>query len=143
MAREPGAGLDLLFWAALRLVPDLMTETLLATDRAVVAAASPAEQARVRAIREAILPVSRRRAGLLMDARATTTPPGFDLSAIRAPTLAVSCEDDRFGTAVAARVIAAEVPGAELIVYPDGGHVWVGRNDQLFADIAGFLRRVL
>jgi 2-hydroxy-6-oxonona-2,4-dienedioate hydrolase len=57
--------------------------------------------------------------------------------------LALSLEDDRFETLAAARHIAASVPGAELAHYPTGGHVWVGRNSEVFADVDRFLSRHL
>jgi pimeloyl-ACP methyl ester carboxylesterase len=60
----------------------------------------------------------------------------------RAPTLAVSAEDDRFGTAAAARHIAATVPQARLLMFESGGHVWVGHDAELFEAVASFLRDV-
>ena len=56
---------DFLFWSAISAFPDQITETLLATDAALVHAASPDERARVRAILRSILPVSARAKGLL------------------------------------------------------------------------------
>ena len=61
------------------------------------------------------------------------------LETIRAPTLALSLEDDRFETLAAARHIAAMVPGARLASFPTGGHVWVGRNNEVWAAVDGFL----
>lgn len=130
---------DFLFWSAIVTLPDTLTATLLATDPALVAAASAAEQKRVKDILWSILPVSRRAQGLLNDAVLAGNPVPMALRQITAPTLAVSLEDDRFLTADAARHIAAQVPGAHLIIYPTGGHVWVGREAQLFGDIAAFL----
>jgi len=130
---------DLLFWAGLRFARDHMIASLLATDPALVQAATPEEQARVDAILHGILPVGAKSRGLLNDARLAGDPAPLDLGAIRAPTLAVSVEDDRFGTAAAARHIAATVPGAELLVFPEGGHVWVGHDEELLAAMHGFL----
>jgi hypothetical protein len=31
------------------------------------------------------------------------------------------------------------VPGARFVGYPTGGHLWVGRHDELMAEIARFL----
>jgi pimeloyl-ACP methyl ester carboxylesterase len=138
---ERGLRSDVLFWAALRLSRDRMTATLLATDPALVARASPREQARVRAILFGILPVSDRCEGLLNDARWAANPPDLPVAAIAAPTLAISAEDDRFGTADAARHLAATIPGAELLILPDGGHVWVGRDDAVMGAADAFLRR--
>ncbi len=131
---------DLLFWAALGMARDTMIGTILATDPALVSAASAAEQARVGEILSGILPVSRRSRGLMNDARLASDPARSELGRIRARTLAISVEDDRFGTADAARHIAREVPGTRLVVYPTGGHVWVGHDEELFAEIAGFVR---
>ena len=49
------------------------------------------------------------------------------LDSIRVPTLSIS-EDDRFYTIAAARHIAAEVPGAKLVTWPTGGHIYVGHD---------------
>jgi len=137
---ETGLRSDVPVWAAMRLAEDRMIATLLATDPALVHAAAPDEQARVRAILHGILPVSLKYRGLLNDARWAAEPPDFPLAEITAPTLAISAEDDRFGTAAAARHIAAGVPGAELMLLPEGGHVWVGHDAAVMARIAAFLR---
>lgn len=121
-------------------MPDTMIRTLLATDPTLVAAAAPAERERVNEIMRGILPVSARSRGLLNDARLAGDPAEMDLAAIAAPTLAISAEDDFYLTADAARHIAETVPGARLIVYPDGGHVWVGRDEEMSGAIDGFLR---
>ncbi len=116
---EYGLQSDFLFWAGMTLAEDKMIATLLATDPALVRkAASPEEQARVRNILREILPVSARSKGLLNDGLQAGTPPEQKIETIKAPTLAISMEDDRFGTADAARHIAATVPGAELVIYP-------------------------
>jgi pimeloyl-ACP methyl ester carboxylesterase len=134
-------GSDLLFWAMTEVAPGFATRTLLATDPALVAAAGPAEQARVQAILDGILPVSRRSEGLLNDARETGGAV-LDYGAIRVPTLAISLADDLFDTDDGARMLAEAVRGAELVIYPSGGHVWVGREAKLFATIDAFLHRI-
>lgn len=131
---------DFLFWSALSLAPELMIETLLATDAELVRTASYREEERVRDMLWHILPVSRRADGLLNDSRLTRAPGPMELERIAAPTLAISLEDDRFGTADAARHIASAVAGAKLVIYPAGGHVWVGRDRELFAAIDAFLK---
>ena len=130
---------DFLFWLALNTVPDLMIGTMLATDPALVAAATPDERRRVMKIIWDILPVSARSSGLLNDARLASNPAKMDIERITVPTLAISVEDDRFGTAAAARHLAATVPNAELVVYPTGGHVWVGHDAELFGEIDRFI----
>jgi pimeloyl-ACP methyl ester carboxylesterase len=130
---------DFLFWLGMTLGEDAMISTLLATDPELIHRADTAEQARVRSILHGILPVSARALGLLNDGKLAGSHEPMALGTIRAPTLALSLADDRFETLDAARHIAASVPGAELVSFPSGGHVWVGRNDEVFATVEGFL----
>ncbi len=132
-------GSDVLFWAATKLASDPMTRALLATDPAVVEAAGPAEQARVRKILSRILPVSRRARGLRDDTRWAGAPPRYDLAAISAPLLAVSLEDDLYGTSPAAKYTAGQVKDGRLVAFATGGHVWAGREAALWTAVAGFL----
>ena len=132
-------GSDFLFWSALRLMPDVMIGTMLATDPALVAAASPAERARAERIMREILPVSRRTRGLMNDARLSANPAKQEVDRITAPTLAISLEDDRFGTLDGARHLASRVAGARLVTWPTGGHIWIGHDEELFAEIDAFL----
>ncbi len=133
---------DLLFWTAATVARDRLIGTLLATDPALVDAASPEEQARVDAMVESILPVSDRADGLLHDNVQTNRMQEIDFARIEAPTLAISCEDDRFLTAENARFLAQAIPGAEAIVFPTGGHLWVGRNAALFDAVDTLLREI-
>jgi 2-hydroxy-6-oxonona-2,4-dienedioate hydrolase len=109
------------FWASMPLAEDTMFSTFLATDPTLVRQATPEEQKRVRSILHDILPVSARADGLLNDARLAGTPKPMELEAIKARTLAISLEDDRFETLAAARHIARSVIGAKLVTYPIGG----------------------
>ncbi len=134
---------DFLFWAGARLNEAAMVRALLATDSAVWRSADASERRRVRAVLRDILPVSDRAAGFANDAKLAFNPAPQDLEKIRAPTLAVSLEDDRFETAAAARHIATSVAGAELVVYPTGGHIWVGHHGDVFAAVTEFFARHL
>lgn len=131
---------DVLFWTMLKTRPDALMRTLLATEPEVVRAAPASEQARVREILHRILPVSQRRRGLANDMRLAAAIQPQDLAAIRAPVLAVSFADDRYGTLEAAQHLAASAPGARLAAFPSGGHVWAGHDEEMFGLIAGFLR---
>lgn len=131
---------DFLFWAAPRIARDTVIRTLLATPPDVVAAASPAEQARVAQMIDHVLPVSARRPGLVNDAAVTSALPRYELERIAAPTLVVSARDDLFGTFDGARYSAEHIPGARFIGYPDGGHLWVGHHEELMSELSAFLR---
>ena len=131
---------DFVFWALLRTAPELMTRSLLGTPSAVVAAASPAERARVSEILNSILPVTPRRLGLLNDGEVTTHLVRYELERIGAPTLAISVADDLYGTYDVARYTAEQIPGARFLGFASGGHVLVGRQDAVTAELVAFLR---
>lgn len=131
---------DFLFWAAPRVAHSVVVRAILATPPGVVENASADEQARVAEMLEHILPVSARRLGLLNDAAVTSSLHRYDLERITAPTLVISLSDDLFGTFDGARYTAEHVPGARFIGYPSGGHVWVGHQQEVVANIAAFLK---
>jgi pimeloyl-ACP methyl ester carboxylesterase len=133
-------GSDLWFGAALQAAPGFLMRTLLATDPALLASVAPRERERARLILNELMPVSARTRGMLHDARMAGAPTALDLSAIRVPTLVVSAEDDLFGTAGTARTIAGRVPGARLLMLPDGGHIWLGHDDEVARAIARFVQ---
>ena len=66
-------------------------------------------------------------------------PADIDLGSLRVPTLVVSAEDDFFGTAGTARTIVERVPGARLLMLPDGGHIWLGHDAEVAEAIARFI----
>ena len=134
---------DLAYWLAKTLTPNEVVERVLGTPAGLVAAASAEEQARVRRMMDQILPVSLRAAGLRNEGRVAATLARCDLDRITAPTLIASVEDDGYGTCAGARYTAASIAGARFIGHPDGGHMLVGRHDQLDADIVQFLRAAL
>ena len=132
---------DFLFWAASRLSRDTFIGSILATPPAVVHQATAAEQARVSAILNQLLPVSARRLGLVNDGAVVSSLERYDLERIDVPTLVISASDDRYGTIDAARYTAEHVQGARFVGYETGGHLCVGHNDDLLAEIASFLKR--
>jgi len=85
---------------------------------------------------EHILPIGQRRPGLVHDMAVTSTLGRFALERLTMPTLVVTSEDDGYLTVDGARYTAAHVPGARLIVFPSGGHMLVGHQDELMAAIA-------
>ncbi|AZL59544.1 alpha/beta hydrolase [Tabrizicola piscis] len=129
-------GSDFLFWTGLHVARDQMIAMVVATPPAVVAAADPAEQARVNVMLDAILPVSARVAGLKADTAASKSMTPVDLSRVTAPTLIVSARDDGYGTYASAEYMAAQVAGARFLGFETGGHAWVGHNDEVMAAIS-------
>jgi len=130
---------DFLWWLGMTLAPARMVRFVLATDPAVVAAASPAERQRALDTLWNILPLSDRSQGFLNDARFVSTPQAIPVEKITAPTLVASLEDDFYRTLAPARAIAAAIPGARLLTYATGGHAFIGREADLFAKVEAFI----
>lgn len=133
-------GSDFWFWALSRLAPGQMVRTLLATDPALLDTVPARERQRVQAILNQLFPISRKINGLRADGFWAGTPSTTAHAQIAAPTLILSCEDDLFGTAATARLLAERIPGAELLVFPSGGHVWLGHDAEVAERIARFVR---
>lgn len=132
---------DFLFWLGIQVAPKTMIRSVLATDPALMGQAAAKELERAHNILCNILPLSRRTEGLLNDARYTSTPQGVAFDQIAVPTLVVSLEDDYYRTLAPARLIAAKIPGARLVTYSSGGHIWLGHDAELFDTVIAFLRK--
>jgi pimeloyl-ACP methyl ester carboxylesterase len=132
---------DFLFFAGMRLARETMIRTLLATPPELVRSASADERRRVMTVLEHILPVSARRLGLVNDAAVVSGLGRYELESIAASTLVMSVEDDLYGTYEAGRYTAEHIPGARFVGYPTGGHLWVGHQRELMAEIVSFVQK--
>ena len=135
-------GSDFAFWAGIHMARDQVIRYVLATPPEQVSAASPQERARVNAILDRILPVSARSAGLRSDSVLGKSLGPSALGAVRAPTLIVSVRDDGFGTFASAQYTTSQIKGAKFVGFEHGGHIWVGHDDEVMAEIAGLVTRV-
>lgn len=133
-------GSDLLFWIAIHVAREQVTRLVLATPPELVAAASPQERARVDAMIDNILPVSTRAAGLRSDTAAGKHLAPAALETLQVPTLIVSARDDRYGTYAGAAYTASRIAGATFIGFEQGGHTWVGHDDEVMSEIVKLLR---
>jgi pimeloyl-ACP methyl ester carboxylesterase len=131
---------DLLFWLGLRLAPDFMLRGPLATDPSLLETASADERARIAAVLRTILPVSERAEGIAFDSLTAGRPEPVPLGEVGCPLLAVSAEDDLYGTAAAARHAAEGVPDGRAVVFPTGGHLLAGRMGEAWDLVTAFLR---
>jgi pimeloyl-ACP methyl ester carboxylesterase len=132
-------GSDLLFWTALHVARDPLIRHVLATPPEQVAAASEQERARVNDMADRILPVSSRAAGLRDDTRLGKRLGPYALESIRVPTLVVSARDDGFGTYAGAQYTASRIAGAKFLGFEDGGHLLVGHDEAVRAEILKLL----
>jgi 2-hydroxy-6-oxonona-2,4-dienedioate hydrolase len=139
-AIQAALGSDFLFWLAARTAPDQMTRLLLATDAGLLRGAGKAERQRVRRVLMDVLPVSERKRGLLMDGATAGAPAPYAPEKLSCPVLAISAKDDLYGTDKAAKYAADKAPRSRLILYESGGHLWVGHDREVWAEVAAFAR---
>ena len=133
-------GSDFFYWAVRQAAPKQLVGNLLATDPELLDTAGASERARAYRILDEMMPVSARSRGLLNDARLAGAPHPVDYRGIKVPTLILSVEDDRFGTAATARYLAATIPDATLVMIERGGHIWLGSDDEVSDHVARFIR---
>lgn len=133
-------GSDLLFWTGLRIARDPLIRHVLATPPEQVASASEPERQRVFEMAERILPVSRRARGLWDDTHLGKGLQPYALDRIRVPTLVVSARDDGFGTYAPAAYTAERIAGARFIGFERGGHLLVGQDEAVRAEILALIR---
>lgn len=136
---------DFVAWGAVKtlpLAPGGMTRMMLGVDANLVHDASASEKARVRQVLEHLLPVAPRAAGMGFDVQTAAVRRPYEIGKIACPVLAISAEDDAFGTAKRARQIADAVPDGRAVVFPTGGHALVGRFAPALHETTAFLRNV-
>jgi 2-hydroxy-6-oxonona-2,4-dienedioate hydrolase len=130
---------DFLMWMATHMMRGTLVPGILGTPAQLLRDAAPEERARVDRALDLILPVTARRAGLLNDAAITSSLRRYELERIAAPTLLVSFRDDLYGTLAIARSIASGITGARLVAFPTGGHLGVGHEAEVNAELLHFL----
>ena len=126
---------DFLFWAALHVARDQVTKVVLATPPELLTTASPQERSRIDSMLDNILPVSERAAGLISDTAVGKHLTPSALHTVRAPALLISARDDRYGTFATAQYTAGQIAGARFIGFDQGGHTWVGHDDEVMEAI--------
>ncbi|TGS13983.1 alpha/beta hydrolase [Mesorhizobium sp. M2E.F.Ca.ET.209.01.1.1] len=129
-------GGDFAWWAAENIAPSVLIR-FLGVRPALVAAAPQAETDRVMSFVRGVEPLSLRFSGINIDS--APDPHERPLSEIAAPTMIVSARDDLFNTLPAAEFAAARIRGAKLVVYDTGGHLLVGRMQEVRTAIRAFL----
>jgi 2-hydroxy-6-oxonona-2,4-dienedioate hydrolase len=130
---------DLPMWLAMRLAPKVMYRVV-AVPASLVPGLAPADSVTLHESIRMILPVSLRRKGMINDAmNMSGWLPLFPLDSIAVPTLLVSAEDDLYQTMKVARRAAAIIPGAQLIGFETGGHLLLGRANEMWPRVASFL----
>ncbi|WP_299653493.1 alpha/beta fold hydrolase [uncultured Tateyamaria sp.] len=132
---------DSWFWAALKLAPNQLFGTLLATDPNLLETVSASERERANLVLNELMPISLRAQGLANDGKYAGQPTDIDFSKVETLSLIISADDDRFGTAHTARVISQRMPAGQLLMFPNGGHLWLGHDKELLDQITDFVGR--
>lgn len=129
---------DFLYWVAMRVARGAVVR-FLGVPPELEANAAEWDRARVTEVTRSVLPLSSRVRGIAVDSSIELEP--WPLERIAVPTLIVSAKDDLFGTLPGARFTAEHIPGAELKVLENGGHLMVGQSDQVKNWVSDFLKR--
>ncbi len=132
-------GSDFIFWLNMALARSTVLERLFATPARDFRNASSEEQERVLRIMRSALPLGRHREGLWNDLAIVASSPRYALDRIAAPTLVIGVENDLFRIYQSGRSAAERIPGARFVGFPNGGHLWVGHQDEVASEITKFL----
>ena len=131
-------GADFTWWATQKIAPSILIR-FIGVRPQLIASSPQAEQNRVMQIVRSIEPLSRRFPGINIDSNPNLAQPS--LAHIAVPTLVISARDDLFNTLPAAEFAAGTIPNAKLVVYDTGGHLLVGRQQEVRAVISDFLAK--
>ena len=133
---------DLPMWLAMRFLPQTVSN-IVAVPHALLDSLPAAALDQYREGVRLLLPIAQRRRGMMNDSRNQTGVEGvYPLDRIAVPTLLVSAEDDLYQTLRVARAAAARIPGARVVAVESGGHLLLGRGDEIWPQVAAFLHAV-
>jgi pimeloyl-ACP methyl ester carboxylesterase len=86
-----------------------------------------------------LVPLTYKPAGLRSDTAVGKHLAPAPLEAIHTPTLIVSARDDGYGACASAQYTANGIAGARFIGFDQGGHVWLGHNDEVMSEVVKLL----
>jgi len=113
---------------------------LVAVPASLVSSLRTEDRARLDEAVRMILPVSARRLGVLNEGKTQGSARQYPLERINVPTLLISAADDLYRTLSVARHAASVIPRAKLIEFPTGGHLLLGRANEVWPTVASFLQ---
>jgi pimeloyl-ACP methyl ester carboxylesterase len=91
---------------------------------------------------DSIFPIAPRVDGAIFDAFVSNPQIAeCELDAVAVPTLVVHAVDDPLASFDAAAAAAQRIPGAVLVALESGGHLGLGQNGRVRAELAAFLER--
>ena len=137
------AASDLLFWTATKVARATLVKTILGTPVAAYRNATKDERRSVDQMLATILPISRRIAGIWNEDVVASNLTRYPLEDMRMPTLVISAADDLYGTYRSGLYTAGQVPHGKFVGFTTGGHLLLGHEAEVRAEIASFLKERL
>ena len=131
---------DFLCWMATRVARLALVKSILGTPVAVYRSAPSEERRRVDQMLRAILPVSRRVAGLVNEGVVAANLTRYPLKEMRVPALVISAADDLYDTYESALQTAEQIRDGKFVGFSTGGHLLLGHEAEVRSEIAGFLK---
>jgi pimeloyl-ACP methyl ester carboxylesterase len=130
-------GSDFVYWLGTTFARSFVLD-LLGVSREFQPDLAPTDMAQADQVLEAMLPMSQRLDGILLD-QGREMPKDFPLELIKAPTLVMHAQDDSLIDYSNGQHTAARIAGAEFMTLRDGGHFLLGHYDEIRARIVTFL----
>ena len=87
-----------------------------------------------------LLPFSPRIDGMVNDGKIASALDRYPLENITAPTLIISTADDPWKTFDPAKYTAENIPGAKFIGFESGGHLLIGKEEEVRKEVTEFLK---
>jgi pimeloyl-ACP methyl ester carboxylesterase len=104
---------------------------------------SPRKAEAIAAARELLFPFKPRREGAVFDGFVSNLAADrFPFEQLTVPTLVISARDDPLAPYRFAAEAARRIPTAKLVSVDDGGHLFVGRDVEVWAAIAAFVHEL-
>ncbi len=132
-------GADRLFWIYKHVMPKTYALTMGIPK---TYAMSTEDHASFDPIADSFFPLQPRRKGAMFDSFVSN--PGVDdapLEDISVPTLIVHSADDPLAPYYSAEGAAARIPGARFVTIPNGGHLFLGHDEEVREEIHSFIHR--
>lgn len=134
------ASSDFLYWTAMKTVPTALVQTLLGTPLPVYRKATAESRREIDQMLEMILPISMRVAGIWNDSEIATNLTRYALEEMTVPALVISATDDLYDTYDSGLYTAEQIPDAQFTGFSAGGHLLLGHEDEVRAEIGAFVQ---
>lgn len=130
---------DFLCWTATKVARPALVKSILGTPVAVYRSAPAEERRRVGQMLRAILPVSRRVAGLVNEGVVAANLTRYPLEEMRVPALVISAADDLYDTYESGLQTAEQIRDGRFIGFSTGGHLLLGHEREVRSEITSFV----